>query len=138
MDQLKETSDVGLKFIKLDIDTVKVRVLSDAVFCKLTGLKGQIGFIVFMVDGQNHAILVHYGSSRCHRVSRSVMASQGYALVHAFDWAYMHRETLDNVLGRQITLDVFVYSGILLSVIVEDSVTAKRKLPIDVCALTES
>lgn len=135
MDRPKKTSDVGFRFINLDIDSAKVVVLSDASFANAPGSKRQVGPAVLMVDDRNHVDVVHYGSSRCRKVSRSVVGVEVYALVHAFDHAYMVHKTLEELLGRQVTLEAFASSRTLFNVIAKDSETVEQRLQIDVCAL---
>lgn len=46
-------------------------------------LKRQLRFVKRMTDRELRANIVHYGSGRCHRVTRSVMAAEVHALLHA-------------------------------------------------------
>lgn len=60
-------------------------VLSDASFANEVVMKSQLGFVILLADGHKVTNTVHYCSTRCHRVSQSVMDSELHALVHAFD-----------------------------------------------------
>lgn len=117
MNHQKETSDIGPKFIKLDVYSVNVIVLSSASFADVPVLKIPLGIAVLIVDDQNHANIVLYGSSRCHRLSRSVIAAEVHPLVRTSDPAYMAYETLEELQGRQVTVEAFISSRTLFNVI---------------------
>lgn len=91
---MKDTSDLGFNFLRLDLSSVKVVVLSNASFADVPGLESNIGFVVLMVDNYNRENMVQYGFSRCHSVARSVIAAELYALFHAFNEVYMVQEVL--------------------------------------------
>ena len=56
-------------------------LFTDTAFANNQEFKQQLGFIVPLVDGKNNSNLVHFGSNRCARVTRSVMASELHALM---------------------------------------------------------
>lgn len=57
----KATSNLGLKFINLDIHSVKLFLSTDASFAFAKNMKSQIGFVIVLVDGNRRANIVHYG-----------------------------------------------------------------------------
>lgn len=132
---MKGASDRGFQFNKRNVDSVRVVVLSEASFLSAPGMKSQLGLVVCMVDNLNRTNILHYGSSRYDRVSRSVIAAEVHTLVHAFDQAYMVHETPEELLGRQVPLWEFLDSPTLYNVIVKSREMAERRLPIDVCPL---
>lgn len=134
---MKETRNIDLKFNKLDVNSVRVVVLSNTSFANTPGMKSQFEFVVLIVDDQNQANIVHYGSSNCHRVSRSLMVAELHMFVHTFDIAYMIRETLEELLGRQIHLEAFVDRQTLFNVISNDGRTAERRLQLYFCVKGE-
>jgi len=71
----KKTKDIGLKFVKLDLDSTKIVLFTDSSFANAKNLKSQLGFVIALVDKENNANIIHFGSSRCQRVTRSAMAS---------------------------------------------------------------
>jgi hypothetical protein len=79
----------GLRFVKLDENTLRIIVMRDASFAYADGCMSQLGFVVSLVDGQNRANIVHYGSQRCTRVTQSVMAAQLHGLIAGYDNAMM-------------------------------------------------
>lgn len=60
MDHIKETSDIDLKFIMLDVDSARVVALTDASFANAPGMKSKFGFVVVMVEDWNQVNKVHY------------------------------------------------------------------------------
>ena len=49
----------GIKFVKLDIKSIKVVVFTDSAFAKNTDYLSQICFVIVLADDKNHANLVH-------------------------------------------------------------------------------
>lgn len=134
---LKSTARTGLKFVPLDIDTMRVVIMSDASFANARGGKSQLGFVIAMVDKNNRANIVHYASCRCRRVARSVMAAEIHALVTAFDFAFVIADMLGEIMSRQPTIEALVDSRTLFDVIAKAGKTAERRLQIDVLAIKE-
>lgn len=89
-----ETSDFGLKFIRLDVSLVQVIVLSSASFANESGMNRQLAFVVITLASHYRADTVHYGSRKCDRVARSVMAAEVRAVLYAFDHAYIVQEII--------------------------------------------
>lgn len=135
---LKETKKIGFDFVKLDIASVCVVVWPDASFAKAIGMKSQLGFVNPLPYGQKRAYIDHYGFNRCHRLSRSIMAAEVHALVHAFDNGFVVQEVLEELLGRRVELEAFVDSRTLFNVIANNSCTAERRLQIYMCTLREA
>ena len=135
---LKETADQGLNFVKLDIDTIRLVLLTDASFANAEGMKSQLGYLVLMVDGNGNCNIVHYGSNRCQRVARSVMAAELQALVLGFDYAFVIKDLVEEILGRHVKVEVMVDSKTTFNVVAKDGKTTERRLQIDVLALRQS
>lgn len=74
--------------------SVRIVVLSDASFDNAVNFNSHLVFVIMMPDIMHHANTVHYGSDRCHRVLRSVMAAEVHALVHAVDMGMLIREAM--------------------------------------------
>lgn len=63
-----------------------------------------------MVDNRYNAKIIHYGSSRCKRVTRSVMASEVNALSMGFDYVVIIRHRLGEGTGRHYPIEAFTDS----------------------------
>lgn len=86
------TADIGLNYVPMKRNALRLALYTDASFANIKSLKSQIGFVLALTDGTGLANLVHYGSSRCKRVARSVMAAALHALVYGFDQAFIVRD----------------------------------------------
>jgi hypothetical protein len=91
-----------------------------------------------MVDGNNNANLVHYGSQRCTRVTRSVMAAELHGLIVGFDNAQLITEMVSEILGRRVSTDAIVDSKTVFDTVTRLSNTLEKRLLIDAYALQES
>ena len=49
----------GLRFVRLDKDSLKLFVLADSLFANNQDLTSQIGFVIVLADGTNRASIVH-------------------------------------------------------------------------------
>ena len=135
---MKDTIDQGLDFVALDLKTVRLVLMTDASFANAEGMKSQLGYLILMVDAAGNCNIVHYGSNRCKRVVRSVMAAEVQALVLGFDFSFVVKDLIEELLGREIKLEAMVDSKTVFDVIARDSQTAERRLQIDVLALRQS
>jgi hypothetical protein len=134
----QKTADEGLHFVRLDLDTVRVVVYCDASFANAEGYRSQLGFAVLMVDDDNNANLVHYGSQRCTRVARSVMAAELHGLIVGFDNALLVSEMVSEILGRKVRTDAIIDSKTVFDTVTRLSNTLEKRLRIDAYALQES
>ena len=135
---LKETIEQGLTFVPLNLETMRLVLMTDASFANAQGMKRQLGYLIMLVDDEGNCNIVHYGSNRCKRVARSVMAAEIQALVLGFDYAYVVKDLIEEILGRTIMLDAMVDSKTVFDVIAKDAKTTERRLQIDVIALRQS
>lgn len=94
--------------------------------------------IVLLIDSEDNANLIHFSSARCRRVTRSVMAAELHALVLAFDFGFVIREMVAEVLQRDVAIEALVDSKTVFDVVAKDAKTSERRLQIDVHALRES
>ena len=113
-------------------------LFTDASFANCDDLKSQIGFVLVLADKKNNANIVHFGSSRCKRVTRSVMAAEVHGLVYGFDSAFIEKNIIEELLGTSIPMDVYVDSKTLFNIVAKDGNTAEKRLKIDMWAIRES
>lgn len=114
---------------------VRKVVLLEASFAYATGMESQLGLVTLMADRLGKVNIVHYGSSQCHRVSRSLLAAQVLVLVPAFDHEYVIRETVKRLIGRRIEIEAFVDCRTLFSPIAKKFTMTERRLHIALGAL---
>lgn len=73
----------GLNFVKLDINRLRLYIFTDASFANNKDFSSQIGYVLVLADSSNQANLIHWSSTKCKRVTRSVLASELYAMDHS-------------------------------------------------------
>ena len=76
-----QTQNVGLRFVPLDTSTLssstlRLALFMDASFANTKANKSQMGFVIVLCNSNGNANILHYGSSACNRVTRSVMAAE--------------------------------------------------------------
>ena len=133
-----DTCDIGLQYVPLDADTLRLVLFTDAAFGNGEKLNSQLGFILLLVDGNNDANIIHYGSTKCRRVARSVLAAELHALIYGFDQAYLAQHIIQTILCRDIPLDAYVDSRTVFNIVAKSSPTLEKRLQIDVHALRQS
>ena len=133
----------GLKFIKLDLNTLKVVAFTDSSFANNSDHSSQIGFVIVLADGDNNANIVHWSSVKCKRVTRSVLASELYALTHGFDIASVVKATLMKILSPwrsndTVPLVMCIDSKSLYDCLVKLGTTREKRLMVDMMCLRQA
>ncbi len=136
--RLKETQSRKLKFIQLDPSSVRIAVHANASFGNADNYASQIAFVMCLVDKHDRANVVHYGSQKCKRVTRSVMASELHALSYDFDQAFMVKTILDQVLDADIKIEGFIDSRTVFNAITKHGPTLEKRLQIDAYGLRQA
>jgi hypothetical protein len=135
-----ENTTRGLRFVKVDMETAKLMVFADASFAGNRDLSSQMGYVIVIVDTGNNANVLHWSSTKCKRVTRSVLAAELYALVNAFDSASVIRDTLTQILRlkKQLPLVVCTDSKSLYDCLVKLGSTQEKRLMIDLMCLRQA
>ncbi len=132
----------GLTFVKLDMTTLRIVAFTDSSFANNKDLSSQIGYVIVLADAQNNANIVHWQSIKCRRVTRSVLASELYALSLRFDVAATIKSTLDQIFSGtpqgKIPLAVCIDSKSLYECLVKLGTTQEKRLMIDILCLRQS
>lgn len=87
---------------------------------------------MFSVNDMRCADIFHYGTSRCPRVSWSVMAAEVHAWVHAAKSEVFIQETLRWIGNEPVGLDACVDSRTFFKDVVNISNSTKRRLLITI------
>lgn len=75
-------------------------VITNYSFANIKGIRSQSGFVDLVVDRHGSANGIHYGSMRCKRVTRSVMASELNPLKLGFGNVVVIRDVVWEALNR--------------------------------------
>lgn len=111
---------------------------TDAALPNARGLKIQLGFVIITSDRDGHSNIVHYGSSSCKQVTRSVMAAEDHALILGFYQAFVTPDLLRELIGRPIDIAAVLNSKTLFYIVAKDGTKTERRLLIAIWALRES
>jgi len=139
----------GLRFQELDLETAKLFVFVDGSFANNQDMTSQIGYILVLgneAQGEAEFTLtgntIHWSSTKCKRVTRSVLASEIYGMVSGFDIGYVIANTLATITKRlnlpRIPLILCTDSFSLYQCIVQLGTTTEKRLMIDIIALRQS
>ena len=128
---LRCKSPAGLKFVHLDHSTLNIAVFVDASFANNPDLTSQLGFVVTLMDSTGSANIIHYGSSKSKRVTRSALAAELYALAHGFDIASALGTSIAEIFSRKIPLVLYTDSRSLYDSLVSLNSTSEKRLLID-------
>jgi hypothetical protein len=136
-----ENGGKGLTFVKL---TGKLRliVFTDSSFANNADYSSQIGYITVLADDNDNCNIIHWSSVKCKRVTRSVLASELYAMVHGFDTACVLKDTLDKITQTTaippIPIVICIDSFSLYDCLVKLGTTYEKRLMIDIMAIRQS
>jgi hypothetical protein len=133
-----ENADRGLKFVKLDVNTLQLLVFTDASFANNKDLSSQIGHVIVLADATKRANIVHWSSVKCKRVTRSVLASELYGMAHGFDIGAAIKSTVDKILQVNLPLILCTDSKSLYDCLVRLGTTQEKRLMIDVMCLRQA
>jgi len=110
-------------------------VFTNASFANNKDLSSQIGYVLVLADATRRANIIHWSSTKCKRVTRSVLASELYGMAHGFDIGASVKTTLDKALEIDLPLVLCTDSKSLYGCLVKLGTTAEKRLMIDVMCL---
>ena len=116
---------------------MQLLVFTNASFANNKDLSSQIGYILVLADGTN-ANIIHWSSTKCKRVTRSVLASELYGIAHGFDIGALVKSTIDKVLGIDLPLILCTDSKSLYECLVKLGTTQEKRLMIDIICLRQA
>ena len=145
-----ENIDRGLRYVPVDLINAKLIVFVDGSFANNRDLSSQLGFVLMLVnestDVENTFLIrgnvIHYSSTKCKRVTRSVLASEIYGMVNGFDMGIAIATTLRMITERlgiaPVPLVICTDSYSLYECLVKLGTTKEKRLMIDIMALRQS
>lgn len=133
-----ESADVGLDYVSLDPGSIYIGVFIDASFANNCDYSSQLGFVTTLMDKKNNCNIIHFGSVKSKRVTRSALASELYAMVYGFDQSYVILRATQDFLGKKIPLRIYTDSLSLFDSLTNLNTTSEKRLLIDLSMLRES
>jgi hypothetical protein len=143
--------DRGLQYIPVNLKDAKLMVFMDGSFANNKDLSSQLGFVLTLVnestgtDTNTFTIcgnVIYYSSTKCKRVTRSVLASEIYGMVNGFNIGIAIATTLRMITERLgllvIPLVICTDSYSLYECLVKLRTTKEKRLMIDIMALRQS
>lgn len=58
VERCNSTSEIGLKYLSLDKDNLRLMLFTDASFGNAANLKSELGFVILLVDGDNRVTIL--------------------------------------------------------------------------------
>ena len=127
-----------IKINKLELSELQLAVFSDASFGNLPGGASQLGYIIFCYDNSGNAIPLTWASKKAKRVARSTLTAETLAAVEAVDAACLLKNSLEEVLRKEIPpIQLFVDNRSLHDAAMTSNVIADKRLMIDMSSLRE-
>jgi len=133
-----ENATRGLHFVKLEKDILHLLVFTDISFANNRDLFSQIGYVLVLADSTGHANILHWLSTKCKRVTRSILVSELYGMAHGFDMGASVKSTVDKVLQIDLPLVICTDSKSLYECLVKLDTTQEKWLIIDVMCLHQA
>ncbi|KHJ32728.1 hypothetical protein EV44_g1731 [Erysiphe necator] len=130
----------GLKFIPLDIGTLKLVVFTDSSFHSNPDYSSQLGYVIALVDGEGKANTIHWQSVKCKRVTKSVSASELYAISLGFDQGSALNFSINSILKlpKPIPLIICTDSRTIFDCLTRLNTVQEKRLMIDIMCLREA
>jgi hypothetical protein len=141
--------DRGIRYIALDLATIKLFVFVDGSFANNKDFSSQIGYEIILaneITGDEEfeikGNLIHYSSTKSKRVTRSVLASEIYGMVGGVDMAISINTTIKMIMDQlgftSIPIIVCTDSYSLYECLVKLGTTNEKRLMIDIMAIRQS
>lgn len=127
-----------LKYPKLDIDSLFIRIYADASFGTNSDGSSQLGFFLVLMDKYDRFAIISFRSGKCYRVTHSAMAAETIAFAEGFDAAYSLQHALGKLLKRKIGIQMLTDSQQLFDAISKSTRTKEKRLMIDISAAKQS
>jgi hypothetical protein len=135
---LRKTASFTLKYPKLDINSLTLKVITDASFAHNYDGSSQLGYIIFLADASGKCQQIVWSFHNTRRVTRSVLGSETVAFADGFDAAYSLKHDLQTILKRSVDILMYTDSLSLFDVITKSSTTAEKRLTIDLVVVREA
>lgn len=96
--------DRGIRFRPLQLESASLFVFVDGSFANNRDFSSQIGYVIVLANESSRETefimkgnIIHWSSIKCRRITRSVLASELYAMVHGIDVAIALSTTLNMI-----------------------------------------
>lgn len=129
---------LGMRFKKLDLDSMYVAGYADASLGSNPDLSSQIGGFVCVRDKYGVCCPAAWFCRKGQRKAGSALASEVIGFVTLFDYAFMVRHTLSKMTNRKVPLYLFTDSYSMFSTITKSSSVREKRLLLDLAIIREA
>ena len=141
--KLKSTPSY-IKFPRLDLRSLNIKVFMDASFNNLPNGGSQDGQIVFLCDDNNKCCPLSWNSSRIRRVVRSTIGAETLPLIEGCDTALYISEMVSEISKRMntkapspVNIEALTDNQSLFDTIHSTKQTSEKRLIVDISAVRE-
>ncbi|CAE7020321.1 hypothetical protein PTTW11_03045 [Pyrenophora teres f. teres] len=140
----------GLSYVPVKMEDLKLYAMVDASFANNKDMSSQIEYVIILgneITSSDSSFkirsnIVHWSSTKCKRVTRSVLASEIYAMAHGVDIALAIGTTIDMIIDQlslpKVPIVAYTDSRSLYDCLVKLGTTKEKRLMIDIMALREA
>jgi hypothetical protein len=126
-----------LNFVSLNINSLKLMIFIDASFANVNR-HSQIDYVICLIDDLNKANIIHWFSTKCKRIIRSVLTTELYAMTHEFDSDSMIKSIIERNLNIFLSMILLIDSRSLYDCLIKLDITSEKRLMIDLMCLRQS
>ena len=137
----------GISYIKLNVEDLRFVIFVDAAFANNHDCSSQLGYVIVLANEVNdkdtgiirlRGNIIHWSSTKCKRVTRSVLAAELYAMVSGFDIGTAIQSTINGVLSSKVPIVLCTDSYSVYDCLTKLGTTAEKRLMIDIMSLRQS
>jgi hypothetical protein len=136
-----ENATRGLRFVLLNLaaDSLHLLVFTDSSFVNNPDYSSQIGYVIVLTDKKDQANILYWLSTKCKRVTRSVLASELYGIAHGFDTSTSIKCIIEKMLKiENLPLVLCTDSKSLYECLIKLGTTQEKYLMINVLCLRQA
>jgi hypothetical protein len=101
-------------------------------------MSSQIGFVLVLADVAGNVNLLHWTLIKYKRVTRSILASELYAMIHRFNTGALIKSIIKRALKINLPLVLYIDSKSLYNCLVRLGITQEKRLMIDIMCLHQA
>ena len=136
--QIKHT-DRGICFIQLDPTSLKLVVFIDISFANNLNLISQIGYVICLINQFNKANIIYKLCTKCKQVTKSILASELYAMAHGFDTRLVIKSIVEKIMTSSTLASISISDNLSTSIFnLFASTLSQLPLPIIICTNSKS
>ncbi len=128
-----------LRYVKLNQSSFRLVIFTNSFFANNRDASSQTDYVICLFDSINTTNILHWFSVKCKRMTRSVLATELFAMIHDFDVSSVLKIILSQMLRKKIfiSLILIIDSKFLYDCLIRLETTIEKRLMIDVMTLRQ-